>query len=148
MLGYYQGEEDGRIVCQGVDGWWDTGDRGYVDADGFLYIQGRAKTEYKLSNGKYVDPVYIGSLMSMVPGVDQAVVFGEGEAYNRAIVYSREGVSLQTVQSFLQGRVEPYEVPREIYFVEEPFSVQNGLLTQKLEPNRQKILAQFQKHDS
>lgn len=145
MLGYYQGEKDGEIIFQEREDWFNTGDKGFIDKDGFLYIQGRVKTEYKLSNGKYVNPVYIESLLSMIPGIDQVLLFGEGEAHNRAIIYTqrKDRPSLQEIQSFLDDKIEPYEIPRDVYFVEEPFSVQNGLLTQKLEPNRQKILQQY-----
>jgi long-subunit acyl-CoA synthetase (AMP-forming) len=40
----------------------------------------------------------------------------------------------------VKDKVQHYEVPNDVFFTEEPFSLQNGLLTQKLEPNRNKIL--------
>ncbi|MDR1688463.1 MAG: AMP-binding protein [Clostridiales bacterium] len=54
MLGYYKNEQASKEVF--VDEWLKTGDIGYVDADGFLYVTGRAKNMILLSNGKNVYP--------------------------------------------------------------------------------------------
>ena len=47
---------------------------------------------------------------------------------------------LNHIHDLLKDKVQPYEIPDDVFFTEEPFSLQNGLLTQKLEPNRHKIL--------
>ncbi len=58
MMGYYNLPEENAKVFTG-DGGFRTGDMGYLDDDGFLYITGRIKEQYKLENGKYVVPVPI-----------------------------------------------------------------------------------------
>lgn len=144
MLGYYKDTIDNQIICHEKEDWFDTGDKGYLDEDGFLFLDGRTKTEYKLSNGKYVNPVYLESILSLMPNINQVLVYGEGSSYNRAIIYAdNHRPSKEEIQTFLQDKVEPYEIPREIYYIDEPFSLQNGLLTQKMEPHRKKILSKY-----
>lgn len=133
------------FILEHPDGWFSTGDKGYMDKDGFLYINGRTKLEYKLSNGKYINPNFIEKLLCLSPWIDQAVVFGDGLAHNKVIVHGNPENKdakqmLDHVQELLRGRVQHYEVPNEIFLAKEPFSLGNGLLTQKLEPNRNKIL--------
>ena len=139
MKGYYGME---RLTA---GEWFNTGDRGYLDQDGYLFVQGRIKTEYKLSNGKYVDPVYIESLLSLVPGIDQVLIHGEGMPYNSVLIFSKENkrFTLQQLGNILGGRVQCHEIPQNIHYADEPFTLQNGLLTQKMEPHRQKILQQY-----
>jgi len=55
MLGYHNRPEDNAAALM-PDGGLRTGDLGYLDADGYLYITGRIKEQYKLENGKYVTP--------------------------------------------------------------------------------------------
>ena len=144
MVGYLKHiMKENFLVVEKPDYWFNTGDKGYMDKDGYLYLNGRTKTEYKLSNGKYINPTYIEKLLCMSPWIDQAVVFGEGLAHNKVILNSTQknkDLMLSHIQELLRNQVQNYEVPDDIVFVNEPFSLQNGLLTQKLEPNRNKIL--------
>ena len=55
MQGYHNREEENKAVMTD-DGGFRTGDLGYLDDDGYLYITGRIKEQYKLENGKYVAP--------------------------------------------------------------------------------------------
>lgn len=145
MAGYLERVGEEGLVLEEQGEWLHTGDKGHVDEEGYLHIHGRTKIEYKLSNGKYVNPVFIESILCMQPAIDQAVVFGEGLSHNKVILHSTKqqpdmGDLLQLVRTSLEGKVQPYEIPREILLVEEPFTLQNGQLTQKLEPNRRRIL--------
>ena len=99
------GGEDGEIVVYGPnvmqgyhnnpkatdevmtsDGGFRTGDRGRLDADGYLYITGRIKEQYKLVNGKYVFPAALEEEMKLLPQVETVMVYGEGRDYNVALV--------------------------------------------------------------
>lgn len=135
-----------EILLEDQGEWFYTGDTGYFDSKGYLNLYGRTKTEYKLSNGKYVNPVFLEKLLCMSPHIDQAVVFGEGQSHNKIILYSEKkdkNEMLQYIQEYLEDKVQPYEIPRDILFADEPFTIKNNMLTQKLEPNRHKIITMY-----
>lgn len=69
------------------DGWLRTGDRGEIDADGFLTVTGRIKDMFKTSGGKYVAPAAIEArFIAMCPYVSQFLVFGESRQYCVALI--------------------------------------------------------------
>lgn len=70
-----------------ADGWFRTGDKGSLDADGYLTITGRLKELFKTSGGKYIAPPLIESkFKSVCPYASQFLVFGEGRNYCVALV--------------------------------------------------------------
>ena len=85
MSGYHnKPEETAAVITE--DGGFRTGDRGHIDADGFLHITGRFKEQYKLLNGKYVFPAAIEEEIKLIPYVLNTMVFGEGKPANECIV--------------------------------------------------------------
>ena len=80
MLGYYENEEATNEVLK--DGWFYTGDLGYFDNDGFLYITGRKKEVIVLKNGENVFPVDIETLVNKIPYVTESIVFPRPNAKN------------------------------------------------------------------
>ena len=76
MMGYYKDEEETAKVIK--DGWFHTGDLGYIDKDGFIFITGRAKNLIILSNGENVSPEEIeAALMKDEEAIEEVVVYGE-----------------------------------------------------------------------
>ena len=74
MLGYYNNETQSNAVLK--DGWFYTGDLGYIDKDGFLFITGRKKDLIVLKNGKKVFPEEIELLINRLDEVEESFVYG------------------------------------------------------------------------
>ena len=73
-LGYYEMEEETKNVLK--DGWFYTGDLGYFDEDGYLYITGRNKNMIVLKNGKKIFPEELEALVNRLELVEESMVFG------------------------------------------------------------------------
>lgn len=75
MLGYF---EDSETTAETIkDGWFNSGDIGYLDEDGFLYITGRSKNVIVTQNGKNIYPEEIETLLSDVPEIAECMVYGK-----------------------------------------------------------------------
>lgn len=77
MLGYYQNEEATKEVLDKE--WYKTGDLGYIDKKGFLFLCGRKKSVIVLKNGKNVFPEEIENIINRIEGVKESFVFGRPE---------------------------------------------------------------------
>lgn len=84
MLGYYNNPEETAKVIK--DGWFYTGDQGYIDDEKFIYITGRKKNVIIASNGKNVFPEELEYLLSKIPCVTESMVWGAEEKGDIVIV--------------------------------------------------------------
>jgi oxalate---CoA ligase len=106
-----------------TDGWLRTGDRGFLDEDGFLFIQGRIK-EIINRGGEKISPREIDEVLLRHPAVQQAVVFAIphpllGEDVGAAIVLREaRSVSVQELRAYVAVNLAEYKVPRQIVFVQ------------------------------
>lgn len=110
-----------------------TGDLGYVDDDGYLYITGRRKNLFITSYGRNVSPEWPESELEHQPEIAQCLVDGEGMPFNTALVVpAGPGVDADAIDAAIEraNRALPdYARISEWRFADEPFSVANGLLT-------------------
>ena len=100
MLGYYKNEEENKRAFT-EDGWYRTGDVGYMDKDGYIYITGRLKSVIVLENGKNVFPEEIEEYLSRIEEIGECVVVGrkadDGETVNIcALVYPNTDIYGET----------------------------------------------------
>lgn len=75
MIGYYNNDEENAKAFE--DGFFRTGDLGYFDKDGFLYISGRQKSVIVLKNGKNIFPEELENLVNKIEGVAESMVYGK-----------------------------------------------------------------------
>ena len=116
MLGYYKKPEETAKVIR--DGWFYTGDQGYIDDEKFIYITGRKKNVIIASNGKNVFPEELEYLLSKVPYVAESMVWGDEEKGDIVIVAAirpdmeeveaaiGKGCSDEAVKELLWGEVD------------------------------------------
>ncbi|WP_053978306.1 AMP-dependent synthetase/ligase [Mangrovimonas xylaniphaga] len=84
MMGYYKDPEKTASVMTGD--YFHTGDKGEIDAEGFLKITGRKKEMFKTSGGKYVIPTLLENELKQSRFVEQVMVIGEGEKMPAALI--------------------------------------------------------------
>lgn len=84
MLGYYKDDKKTAEVMTGD--YFHTGDKGEIDADGFLKITGRKKEMFKTSGGKYVIPTLLENDLKQSRFIEQVMVIGEGEKMPAALI--------------------------------------------------------------
>ena len=162
MMGYYNNpEETAKVIDE--EGFYHTGDVGYVDMDGHFYITDRLKDLFKLSNGKYVAPLQVESLLKQSPLVSQPVVVGSGRKQVGALIVpdwdalkeemkadghdvSRTREELCDDPQFIKRiqrdavdltrELSDYERVKRVYLLPREFSIDKGEMTPTLKINR------------
>lgn len=129
------------------DGSVRTGDLGRIDEDGFLYILGRADDIVVLTNGRNVLVRPIEEKIRTCPEVENCIVVGSGDGRLLAILCVPHGEAasdaIKRHIADLNDMSRPDERIGRFLIVEEPFSIENGLLTSQYKPKRRAILARF-----
>jgi long-chain acyl-CoA synthetase len=168
MRGYYGQPEATAAVIK--DGWFYSGDVGHMDKEGRLYITDRKKDLFKLSNGKYVAPQLIESLLKQSEFVGQVVVVGAGrkqpaalivpdwESLNKALAetgetlpkdkteLSKNPTAIKIVQkdiAVLTSSLADYERIRRVALLPNEFTIDSGELTPTLKVKRRVIDERF-----
>ena len=164
MAGYYaRPDETARAFTP--DGGLRTGDLGRIDGDGYLFVTGRLKEQYKLENGKYVMPTPLEEQLALSPFIANVMLHGQDRPYNVAlVVLDRERVAawasehdlpvddhlaelpqvnelISTELARLSTEFRGYERPRGFVLTTEQLSIENGMLTPTLKLKRRNVLA-------
>jgi long-chain acyl-CoA synthetase len=165
MKGYFHLPDKTADVLDD-DGTFHTGDLGRIDKDGFLFVSGRVKEQFKLENGKYVAPGPMEEELKLSPFIDQVLVDGANRPFNMAIInIDREGmdewarennlliddyVEDERVRKLLEGEIErrtarfkKYERPQDFVLVDDEWTTENGVLTPKLSMKRRVIMKKY-----
>ncbi|MEO6050908.1 MAG: long-chain fatty acid--CoA ligase [Pyrinomonadaceae bacterium] len=165
MRSYYD-KPDATALALDDDGFYHTGDVGYEDTDGHFYITDRLKDLFKLSNGKYVAPLQVESLLKQSPLVSQLVVVGSGRKQVGALIVpdwealkeemsadghdtkrSREELCedphfikrMQRDAIDLTRELSDYERIKRVYLLPREFSIDKGEMTPTLKIKRSVI---------
>jgi len=115
MLGYYKNPEATAEVIK--DGWFHSGDLGYVDEDDFIYITGRKKNVIITKNGKNVFPEEIEYYLSSVPYIAESMVWGHEEGGSDTSIIATVTLDAEEVQQAL-GENYPEEAARGLIWEE------------------------------
>jgi len=168
MQGYYNKPEATAAVMT-ADGGFRTGDRGRLDEEGFLFITGRLKEQFKLENGKYVFPVAIEEDIKLNHYIENAMIYGEGKEFNVCLIIPdfialdkwagknnlpkdhEQLLKMDEVKNFLtneinntlSGKYATYEMPKKLIFISEPFTLANGTLTQTMKLKRRIVFEKY-----
>ncbi len=161
MKGYYKNEEETRETIE-PDGWLHTGDIGYLDKEGFLFITDRKKNIIVTSGGKNVAPQAIENLLITSRYIEQSVVIGDKRKYCSALIvpnmdnlkafakekgisYANEDELLQKeeIQVLIRQEIDnvstdlaSYETIKKFRLIKTPFSIEAGDLTPTLKVKR------------
>jgi long-chain acyl-CoA synthetase len=167
MLGYWHNPEATKAMIDD-DGWLNTGDTATISASGHIYITGRLKEIIVMSNGEKVPPANMEAAILRDNLFDQVMVHGEGHPYLVALAVlnadgwkhfaGQMGVDDSKPESLRDERVEKEFVKRiaaqihefpgyaqihRVLLLNEPWSIENGMLTPTLKVKRAKVVEKF-----
>ena len=157
MKGYWKNPEATAETI--VDGWLRTGDMGYMDADGYLYVLGRSKSLLISDDGEKLSPEGIEeSIVSTSPIIDQCVLYNNQSPYTTALIVPNAAelkkLNVDPEQAVLliekalneyrkggkQEHLFPHRwIPSSFAVIEEPFSEQNGLVNSTMKIVKHKV---------
>ena len=168
MNGYYNNEKDTKRAFD-KEGYIITGDLGYITDNGFLYFVGRCKNIIVLNNGEHIDSMKIEQICSKSDFVQQIVVFGQDKPYLTAIIVLNKeyihkwlqkkqiDISTQYGKDLLKKAVMVEindligkdslfrwtEQIRDVALIDEPFTIDNGLMTKKYTIIKNKVYNKY-----
>jgi len=144
----YHGNPEATAECFTEDGWLKTGDIGRFTDDGFLQIIDRKKDILVTAGGKNVAPANIELRFRDDPDIAHVVVYGDSQKYLVAGVWlhptSRaDEAKVQSRIDAVNAELARYETIKKFALIEEPLSVENGLLTPTMKVKRKKVYERF-----
>lgn len=169
MRGYYgKPNETSEVLSIAPDGksrLFHTGDLGRICEDGFMYVTGRIKEQYKLENGKYVCPTPVEEAIGMSRFIQQTVLVGANRPYNVALIVPDwvairahlkvhesepeeelvndpklcELLDSEIQANCLQAKIKKFEIPKT-WSIVAPFTVANNMLTPKMSIRRHMVV--------
>ena len=147
MLGYWNNKEATEQTIK--DGWLHTGDIGEFDEDNYLKITDRKKDIIVSLGGDNIAPSKIENILTLSPEIEQACVFGEQKNYIAALlVLSSESKSSdEDIQRYIDEVNKDLTQPEKIkkfIFIDEPFSIENNLMTPTMKVRRHEVQIKYQ----
>jgi long-chain acyl-CoA synthetase len=147
-----------------------TGDMGKLDQEGYCYITGRFKEQYKLENGKYVVPSPLEELLKLSGFVNQAFIFGQNKPHNICLVVpdfpaveewaQENGITDLSHDSLIANEkvhaligeelarcgadFKGYERPKKWTLLKDEFSIENDMMTPKMSIKRRNVIKAYQ----
>jgi long-chain acyl-CoA synthetase len=166
MQGYHnRPEEQAKSFTD--DGGFKSGDTGWIDDDGFLFIAGRIKEQYKLENGKYVMPAPLEESLKLSPFISNVMLDGANRPFNIAVIvpdhptvdkwakdeghsvssYSKDEKLRKLIEDEIGkfgSKFKGYERPKKLLIVDEEFTTENDMLTPTMKLKRAKVMEKYE----
>lgn len=168
MTGYFKKPEETDEAFT-ADGWFRTGDAGRIDREGNLYLTERIKDLFKTSNGKYIAPQALESRLGRDALFEQVAIIGDRRKFVSALIVpdyealrkfaenhkmghlsNKELAENPRIIEYVQKRIEdytkdlaPYEHIRRFTLLTEPFTMENGELTNTLKIRRRVVADRY-----
>ncbi len=131
------------------DGFFKTGDKGKLDMNGNLKINGRIKNIFKTKAGIYINPEGIEAILMQDVIFNQIVVIGENRSFLTALIYpnnSSNNATIEETKSLIKSCIERFnstkvgaEQIHDFHILNEPFTIEKDELTMSLKPKRKVI---------
>lgn len=125
---------DGYIGKEKIDGYFNTGDIGYIDNDGFLNILDR-RQNLIISGGENIYPKEIENILYSNPEIEECAIVGmEDEKWGEVpVLYLVSSLNKEAVLKYLSGRLAKYKLPKKIVYVDKlPINASGKVLKNKL----------------
>jgi len=166
----YHGLADDTAEAFDDDGWFRSGDTGWIDSEGRLVLTGRIKDLIITSGAKNVAPQYVETTLKLSPWIKEALVYGDRRRYVVALVdlggdqlagiadelgldpdedRGQLAVHPQVVERVGQeidianGRLAPYEQVRRFAILPRPLSIEGGALSHSMKLRREQVAAHY-----
>lgn len=123
--GYFNNPEETSVFFQN-DGWFRTGDAGYIDSEGFLHYVDRIK-DLIIASGYNIAPIEVENIIQQHSSVTEVAVIGipheyRGETVKAYVVLSdeyKDQISEEDIIQFCREKIAPYKVPTSVEFISE-----------------------------
>lgn len=140
----------GQTESADAEGFWPTGDTGYLDDEGYLHLTGRKKNMFITSFGRNVAPEWVERELTIHPAIAQAAVFGEAQPWNAAVLVPRPLPGVEMPSAIIEAiaaanqALPDYARIKKWLVASEPFTLQNGLLTANGRLRRDEIWSRYE----
>ena len=150
MDSYYKNKEMTDSTLQ--NGWLHTGDKGFIDDDGYLYVTGRVKDIFKTTKGKYIEPAAIESKFGNVDEFSQICLVGLNCVQPLLLVVPTElaksnrdqtTIKISKILNEVNNDLDNYKKISKIIFVKEDWTPDNEMTTPTLKIKRAKVDEKF-----
>ncbi len=156
MSSYYKNDKATENTIK--KGWLYTGDMGYLDEEGFLFITGRIKELQKTSNGKYVPTILLENKLKQIPLTDNALIIADGRKFVSALIFpdykivKEKKLSNRALDDYFSVEIDKlnknfnhWEKIQRFIIAKQEATVANGELTPSLKLRRYVILENYKK---